>query len=98
MSRYLEEQQMRLDAMQDGREAVAMMGLIRPYVDTRIHHLVHQLAARYRSGQADLPALLGIAAQISGLMDLLSDLDTIARRGDIAATKELEDGRSAGNA
>lgn len=86
-----DEQHHRLDMIADGREAVALMGILRPYVDGRIHNLVHALASTYRNGTADFPVLLGIAAQVSCMMDLLSDLDTRARRGDIAAMKEMKD-------
>lgn len=77
--------------IQRGREAVALMGLIRPYIDERVHSLVHQMASRYRSGAADFPLLLGYTAQITCLMDLLSDLDNRSRRGDSAMKKEMED-------
>ena len=84
----------RLETMAEGREAVALMGIIRPYIDNRIHLLVHQMSALYRNGTADFPHLLGIAAQVTCMMDLLSDLDSRARRGDVAAQKELRDAKA----
>lgn len=86
-----DDQHRRLELIAEGREAVAMIGVLRPYVDGRVLNLVHQLANRYRQGTADFPFLLGAAAQVTCLMDLLSDLDNRARRGDIAAMKEMKD-------
>lgn len=82
----------RLALIQQGRESVALMGILTPYIDDHVNKLVHRMAAAYRSGTADFPLLLGIAAQVSGLMDLLSTLDSRARQGDVAAMKELGDG------
>lgn len=86
-----DEQHHRLEVIAEGREAVALMGALRPYIDSRVMHLVHLMAARYRAGTAEFPFLLGAAAQITCMMDLLSDLDNRARRGDIAMTKEMRD-------
>lgn len=86
-------QEHRLALMAEGREAIAMMGLLRPYVDSKMMNLVHGIVAAYRSNRADLPLLLGVAAQMACLMDLLSDLDSRARRGDVAAQKELNGGQ-----
>lgn len=86
----MSEQDDRLLAVQRGREAVVLMGMLRPYIDGRVHDLVHQMVARYRQGTADLPSLLGIAAQVTCLVDLLSDLDNRAKRGDNAMKKEID--------
>lgn len=68
-----------------------MMGILRPYIDHRVQNLVLRLASAYRDSNAEYPVLLGVAAQISCLMDLLSDLDNRARRGDIAMQQEIKD-------
>lgn len=86
------EQERRIEAIAGGREAVAMMGVLRPYIDSRVTNLVHLMAASYRAKTADFPYLLGIAAQVTCLMDLLSDLDNRAKRGDIAMQKEMQNG------
>jgi hypothetical protein len=87
-----EQQDKRIELIADGREAIAMMGIIQPYVDGRILNLVQLMAAHYRKGTATHDVLLGSAAQITCLMDLLSDLDNRARRGDIAMQQEMANG------
>lgn len=87
-----DQQDKRIEAITRGREAIAMMGMIQPYVDSRILNLVQSMAAHYRKGSASHDVLLGAAAQITCLMDLLSDLDNRARRGDVAMQQEMADG------
>lgn len=87
-----EAQEDRLERIQAGREAVALTGLLKPYMDNRVDLIVHMMVSHYRSGTANLNNLLGAAAQISCIMDILSDLDTTRNRGDISARQELKDG------
>jgi hypothetical protein len=85
----LDQQQRNLEKIQDGREAVALAGILRPYIDNRIALIVHETVSRYRQGMADYPFLLGNAAKITALMDTLSDLENKTRLGDIATAKEM---------
>lgn len=84
-----EAQEDRLERIQAGREATALIGLLKPYMDERVAILVHKMASHYRQGTADFPTLLGAAAQISGILDILSDLDTTRNRGTTSASQEL---------
>lgn len=68
-----EDQEQRLERMAAGREANALLGILRPYIDDRLSILVQKLAAEYRNRTAEYPVLLGTAAQIAGLLDLLSE-------------------------
>lgn len=88
-----EAQEDRLERMQAGREATALTGLLKPYMDDRVDLIVHRMVSLYRQGTADYPALLGAAAQISCIMDILSDLDTTRNRGNVSAAKELKNGQ-----
>jgi hypothetical protein len=83
-------QQRRLELIAGGREATAMMGVLRPYIDHRVQLLIHKMAGMYRSNTCEFPNLIGIAAQITCLMDMLSDLDSRARQGDQAMREELQ--------
>lgn len=76
-------------AMQEGRTAAMVAGIIRPYIDQKIQMLVINMAQLYRSRQAEFPALLGIAAQMALCMDMLSDLESKVRRGNQAAKEEV---------
>ena len=87
-----DDQEGRLEAIQHGREASAVKGLIHPYIDNRISGLVMRMAVAYRSNQANHDLLLGTVAQIAGFMDLLSDLESHALRGEVAANKEMNNG------
>jgi len=46
----------------------------------------------YRSGQYTHDQLLGKVAEITSMLNLISDLESSQRVGDIAAQKELGDG------
>lgn len=92
MSSPEEDQEQRLERMAAGREANALLGILRPYIDDRLSILVQKLAAEYRNRTAEYPVLLGTAAQIAGLLDLLSDLESTSNRGNISAAKELGNG------
>lgn len=87
-----EAQEDRLERIQAGREATALIGLLKPYMDDRVALLVHKMATHYRNGTAEYPVLLGTAAQISGILDILSDLDTTRNRGTTSAAQEMKDG------
>lgn len=82
-------QDARLDQMQAGREANAIAGMLGRYIDDRIAVTMTRMAGLYRAGQADFPTLLGHTAQIACLLDIISDLQNRARRGSVAAEKEL---------
>lgn len=80
--------------MAAGRAAAALVGLLSPYVQERVGILVQRMASDYRNGTYEYPRLLGSAAQIAGLLDILSDLDSTIKRGHISAEKELGNGKS----
>jgi hypothetical protein len=84
-----EVQQDRLDKIQIGREANAMRGILDPYVDQRIMTIVQGMVSAYRSRRLDHDFLVGSVAQITAYFDLMSDLDSQAKQGAIAAAKEM---------
>ena len=84
-----DQQHRNLETIQDGRNATIVAGVVRPYIDERIYLLMHNMAGMYRSKQLNHDILVGTAAQMSCLLDMLSDLDSKARQGDIAANKEI---------
>jgi len=82
----------RLQRMHKGREASAVRGYIDPYISAQIEGLIQRQAAVVRSGDpSKLPVLHLLAAQITALLDLSTTLSTIARQGEEAARKELQD-------
>jgi len=85
-------QDARLDQMQSGREANALAGLLGSYIDERIATIVKRMANLYRANQADDRILLGGIAQVTCMLDIISDLENRARRGAVAAGKELGNG------
>lgn len=84
-----EDQEDRLALIQEGRQAVQLAGILGPYIEDQMEIKVRQMAGLYRAGQATPDKLLGLTAEVSCLLGLLSDLNSKARRGDIAANKEM---------
>jgi hypothetical protein len=85
----VDKQDIRLQAMQAGREAGLVASVVRPYIDSRLEILVSRMASAYRSQKADYPTLLGIAAQVTFCLDMLSDLESRMRKGSAAAEEEI---------
>jgi hypothetical protein len=85
----VDKQEMRFQAMSQGRSASLVAGYVKPYLDERMTQLVARMASLYRSRQADFPTLLGIAAQVTFCLDMISDLDSKRRKGDQAVREEM---------
>lgn len=86
-----------IEAIEAGRQAVAMSGAIRSFVDERMRDHVQGLINMYRAGAVrplDHDQLVGKVAEITALSDLLSDLESVARRGEVAANREFGDGKT----
>jgi len=85
----------RLDTMDRGREAGFALAVVVPLINTRITNYVQQLAGMYRGGEYTHDQLLGKVAEITAMLNLISDLESAQRIGDTAAQKELGDGPEA---
>ena len=84
----------RIERIREGREASLASGLIRPLVDKKIDETLKLLVSRYRDGDVTHDELLGKTAEISALMGLLSDLETVHRRGVRAQEDQYATSRS----
>jgi hypothetical protein len=82
----------RMDVMEEGREASIVASVVVPLINTRITNYVQQLSSMYRGGQYNHDMLLGKVAEITAMLNLISDLESKQRRGDVAAQKEMGDG------
>lgn len=85
-----------LEAIEEGRNATVIAGTIRPYIDDRMREHVLALMAMYRNGAVGAIShdmMIGKVAEITALSDLLSDLESVARRGETAARREYGDGQ-----
>jgi hypothetical protein len=85
-----------LEAIEQGQQAVMVAGSIRTYVDDRMREHVVALMGLYRNGAVGAIShdmLIGKVAEITALSDLLSDLESVARRGETAARREFGDGQ-----
>jgi hypothetical protein len=91
-ARSASEQDERMQRMAVGRQAAAIHGLLRPFLDHRMQTIISLMAANYRNGNADYPFLLGSAAQLTLCLDLLAELERRVSRGNAAAKEELKDG------
>jgi hypothetical protein len=86
--------QRNIEAIEEGRQATVIAGAIREYVDSRIRDHVIELMGMYRSGALhpiSHDMVLGKVAEITALSDLISDLESKAMRGDVAARREFGD-------
>ena len=79
----------RLLRMEHGRQATIISGLVKPYVDSKISFLVQEMAAKYRTGEANHDFLLGRTAEITALLNMMSDLERLYKVGVKAANQEL---------
>jgi hypothetical protein len=77
--------------MERGSNAAIAESVIRPIINREVEQKIQYMVNTYRSGDLDAEEMLGIAAEISALMMLLSHLETDQRRGIIAREKELGD-------
>jgi hypothetical protein len=78
--------------MAEGRQAAAIYGFLKPFLDEKMGRIISLTASAYRNGNADYPFLLGSAAQLTLCLDLLGDLERRVDRGDAAAKEEMKDG------
>lgn len=83
-----------LELIEDGRRATIVAGAIKGTVDNKIREHVTLLTAIYRNGKIDHDQLVGKVAEITALLDLMSDLESIAQRGDVAAAREFKDAKT----
>lgn len=93
VSRREQDQRLnRLDAMDAAREASVSLSVVAPLINIRITNYIQQLAGMYRGGQYTHDQLLGKVAEITAMLNLISDLESTQRVGDIAAQKEIDGG------
>lgn len=83
-----------LELIADGRTATVVAGAIKVFVDDKIRENVTLLTAIYRNGKIDHDQLVGKVAEITALLDLMSDLESVALRGDVAAAREFKDAKT----
>jgi len=84
-----------LDAMEDGRNAAVIASIVQPYIKDRIDNCVIALVQDYRGRTLTHDLMLGKIAEMAALMDMISNLDSTQRQGEVAANREL--GRGKGN-
>lgn len=75
-------------AIEDGRDAVLIKGMISPYIYDRVNLIIRSMVSNYRGGSADYVTLVGSIAEISGLYYLLDNLDAQERRGNVAMERQ----------
>lgn len=74
-----------------GREAAYIESVIRPFIHARTETIVNKMVTSFRGGKTDHDRLVGYAAQITALHDLISDLEGTQRQGIIASDREMND-------
>lgn len=84
-----EAQQRRIEAIDAGREASIMSGVVGPWIADKITDEVKRMVAEYRGGEMTHDRMVGTIAGIAMLMTLTSDLESTQRRANVAADKEF---------
>lgn len=75
--------------IEKGREAAYIESVIRPFIQAGMEKIVNKMVTSFRGGKTDHDRLVGYAAQMTALQDLLYDLEGTQRQGIIASEKEL---------
>lgn len=78
-----------LQRMETGRQATIISGLVKPYIDNKIASIVHEMAGAYRNREATHDFLLGRTAEITALLNMMSDLERAYKLGVKASHQEL---------
>ncbi len=91
-----EKQARRHRVMEEGAMATAVLGAFRGLILERQQEVVSQLVATYRGREAAGMVYIGMAAELSALDGLLSNLESTVRRGEVAAEKEMRYGTRSG--
>lgn len=79
-----------LDAQAQGRNAAVIAGLLKPFIDSMMSQIAHQLIMMYRSGTTEHDQILGKVAELSALSNLMSTLQAAHQRGVAATQKEYQ--------
>lgn len=78
------------ELMGKAQDASLIHSLVLPFVNDKVTQHVQMLVALYRGKIYTHDQLLGMVAEISALLSLISDLEVQIRQGDIAAEKEFK--------
>lgn len=87
-----ENQQLNLQRIQRGQEAMALDAVFRTLVQGRVNAIVNASIAAYRAGASDR-TFFAMAAEISALTGLLQSLESAELQGNIAMEKEVRNGQ-----
>lgn len=72
-----------------GKEAILVESVVAPLIQKRVDTIISHMVAMYRGGDIDHDRLVGKVAEITAMYNLISDLESVQRQGDIAAEKEF---------
>lgn len=78
------------DKILAGQEAARIEGLLRPFVEKRIHDVLDRIDGAYNNPEASSDLFFGYAAELSALRGLLKDLNITQRNGVRALQKEVQ--------
>ena len=84
-------QKLRHERIEAGHQATIIEAAFRGEIDRQVELLVTRLTNAYRQGQEDR-FFFGIAAEITALKTLLTNLETTQTRGEVAFEQEIQDG------
>lgn len=82
-----------LELMEQGSLAVNIAAATRDVVDNMIRTKFLRLLAIYRQGKIDHDQVVGLVAECAALEEFLSDLESMHRRAEGAANRELNSGK-----
>lgn len=77
------------EKIERGKEAVFVESVIAPLIEQRVRIILNHLVSMYRGGDIDHDKMVGKIGEITAMYNLISDLESVQRQGDIAAEKEF---------
>ena len=77
--------------IQRGRMATVTEAVVKPFVQERVEKIIQKLVFQYRSGGLTDEMMIGSIGEITGLKDLLNELENDQRIGIGAMEREFKD-------
>jgi hypothetical protein len=86
-------QEANLSAMEHGRKATEIRAEFGELIDNVVRTKLARLIAIYRQGKIDHDMVIGLVGEMAAMQELVSELESMERRGIVAREKELGRGQ-----
>jgi hypothetical protein len=93
----ISSQEMRVQEMEHAKISSVALGVLQGPIEEAKSRAMNKLISMYRSKQISHDALVGIAAELSALDELVANLTSDVRRGEVAFEQEHSNGKARPN-